>query len=295
MDSVTHPGEEHTLSNTSSARVTLMDWANLELPDSWPDQLQWGAPRDMLRLLRHVRGQRVKVQLPPDLPGRDCVPTYMQLEFHHLPNGYYSKHITAGYVRWFERIMLGELGKARHQQAQALQSSRRALDLGCGGGSTGAALHSAGIPEVWGIDPSPYLLQQAARNFPFLKLVQGQAEAPPFADHFFQGIAVCFLFHEMPPRYADKAIAEIHRLLEPGGILSIAEPSPVQMMAPAFPLWRRYGWRGVYFKHLATRVYEPFVDAWHQRDIGNWLEENGFTLLQDEVGMPIRHVIARKN
>ncbi len=272
-----------------------LDWANQPLPDAWPDQLKWGAPKDMLRLLQHVKGKRQRVQLPDDLPGKEIVPKYMLQEFHHLPNGYYSKHITAGYVRWFDRVMLGELRRARSLQAAMLCNSQRALDLGCGGGHTGAMIYAAGVPEVWGLDPSAYLLQQAAREFPFLKLALGTAEATPFSHHFFQGVAVCFLFHELPPRFCDQALTEIHRILAPGGTLCIAEPSPIQMQLSTINLWRLHGWKGLYFKRLAHRVFEPFVAAWHQRDIDTWLQDHGFTLQTDHPGMPIRHIVATRN
>jgi hypothetical protein len=59
-------------------------------------------------------------------------------------------------------------------------------------------------------------------------------------------------------------------------------------------LWRSYGWRGVYFRYLARCVYEPFLAAWHQQDIPALLSQHGFDLVSQDIGMPMRHVLARK-
>jgi hypothetical protein len=50
--------------------------------------------------------------------------------------------------------------------------------------------------------------------------------------------------------------------------------------------------RGLYFWLMALTVYEPFAAAWHQRDVRAWLDAHGFDLQLDEVGMPLRTIVA---
>jgi hypothetical protein len=68
----------------------------------------------------------------------------------------------------------------------------------------------------------------------------------------------------------------------------------VQLQQNFLALWRNYGWRGMYFHALACFIHEPFLAAWHKQDIPTLLQQHGFELIQHELGMPMRHVLARK-
>ncbi|WP_028007002.1 class I SAM-dependent methyltransferase [Solimonas flava] len=270
-------------------------WRDLDLPDAWPDRLRWRRPRDLWQLLRKLVLRRVgRVELPPALPLRVALPKYLLLEFHNLPNGNYSKRITHGYSTGFDRVMLGEMRRARAALAACFTGSRRVLDLGCGAGYSSQALVAAGVPEVWGLDASPYLLQHAARQFPQPRFVQGLAERTELADASFDGVAACFLFHELPPRYARAALDEARRLLRAGGRLAILEPAPEQFIGPPYALWRAHGWRGLYFWGLARFVNEPFIRAWHRTDVPAWLDTAGFTLIEERTLFPARLIVAER-
>ena len=251
---------------------SLTDWRGIELPDAWPDQLQLNTFTDFSKLMRFIFSERARVVLPDGMPGQAVVPKYMLQEFHNLPNGYHS----------------------HSRLANTLRNCQSVLDVGCAGGSGAAALKSAGIEDVWGIDPSPYLLQQAANTHPDLKLIQATAEDTTFPDQRFDGISVCFLMHEIPPKHAARALQEFSRILRPGGLVAIAEPSPLQMHLSAWALFKQAGWKGLYFKALAWHVFEPFVDAWHKRNLSAWFDEHGFDLVEDDNSVPIRYLLARK-
>ena len=181
--------------------------------------------------------------------------------------------------------MLGSTVEARTRLAAELADCRAVLDAGCGIGSLAGAMRAAGIPEVWGIEPSAYLLQLAAARHRGVRFAQGIVESTGFPSARFDGVGACFLFHELPPRAADASLDEIRRILVPGGRLVIAEPSPVQFRVRDWrALVRRSGRRGLYFFLLASWMHEPFVDGWHRRDVGAWLAEHGFRLVADEVG-----------
>src|SRR5262249_23498189 len=153
------------------------------------------------------------------------IPRYVLQEFHNVPNGNYSNGLTRGYAKGFDLAMLGRMGPARRRLADALAECESVLDVGCGGGASTQALAPPHAAELWGLVPSPYLLGCAAARVPDGRFVQGVAEEPAFADSRFDGIACCFVFHELPPRAAARALAEIARILRPGGRLAIVEPA----------------------------------------------------------------------
>lgn len=239
------------------------DWANLPLPNTWPDHLDWRSPRSLARLLLHPLRRRRSVSLPNDLWGKEAIPGYVLQEFHNLPNGNYSNFLTRGYISGFDLAMLGEMRRVRGTIASHLRHCDSALDLGCGGGATAAAIGAAGVRDTWGLDPSPYLLRHAARQHPRIHFVHGVMEDLPFPDARFDGVAVCFAFHEMPPARIRKALKEISRVLKPGGLLLVAEPSPVQFRTSFVNMVRSHGWRGGYFRALVRFVHEPYLEKWH--------------------------------
>ena len=268
-------------------------WATIELPPTWPDRLRPWLPWELARLLwSALRRRRRPVELPAGLPGGAELPKYLLQEFHNLPNGNYSRNVTHGYVRSFERVMLGHLAAARARMAAHLLPAARLLDVGTGGGSTAGQLLAAGAGEVTGIDPSPYLLQHAARRHPRVQFVQGLAERLPFPNARFDAVAACFLLHELPPTFTRMALREFRRVLPSGGRLAICEPSPTQLREGSWRLWRRFGWRGPYYRLLARRVHEPFVAAWHQLDAAAELRAAGFRVVRDEEQFPSRHLHA---
>lgn len=283
--------------NTTSIPLNTVatDWANITLPDAWPDQIASNWRRIAMVISNMVRKKVQRVKLPDAMPGRERLPKYILQEFHHLPNGNYSKTITRGYANSFNKAMLGSMTVARAEIAKRLGSCKRVLDIGCGAGHTTGAMQSAGIPEIWALEPSPYLLQHAARDYPGANFVQGVIENSELPTASFDAAAACFVFHEIPPPQASAALRELRRLLVPGAKLVLVEPSPTQIKLSYVQAWRRYGWRGIYFRALALRTYEPFVRAWHKTDYAAWLAAGGFTLVEDMDSMPWRLLEARRN
>jgi ubiquinone/menaquinone biosynthesis C-methylase UbiE len=265
-----------------------IDWANLSLPNTWPDELNLKNPVSIARLLAHLLRQRQKVIIPKDLPGAEAIPQYALQEFHHLPNGNYSHVLTRGYITGFDISMLGHMQRVREGIAEHLAHCRSVLDLGCAGGKTAAAIQAKGVADVWGLDPSPYLLQCAARDYPQIRFVQGVMEKLPFPNQRFDGMSACFVFHEVPPFYIRRALDEISRVLKPGGLLVIAEPSPIQLRNSFLSMLKKYGWRGGYFQLLASFAHEPFVDAWHKFALADEAAKKALHILEECDGMPVK-------
>jgi len=99
----------------------------------------------------------------------------------------------------------------------------RALDAACGTGRHAAHLAAAGH-EVAGVDTSPDMLAVARRRLPHADLRQASLEALPFADASFD-LAVCSLALTHVPTL-DVAIAELARVLRPGGRLVLSDVHP---------------------------------------------------------------------
>lgn len=273
-----------------SSRPLTLD----ELPDTWVDDLKLYRPRDLSVLIRHIVGKRHRATVPESVTNDKTFPTYLLAEYHGLPNGYFSKHFTHGYIRTFDKVMLGSMTKLRERIVVALAGFNRVLDIGSGGGQQAALLVESGIPEVFGIDASPYVVAHAIQSFPHVQFNVRTAENTGLPDADFDAVCLSFVFHEIPPKYANLAIAEIHRILKPGGELIIAEPSSLQLELQAMDLFRRFGWRGLYFRQLARHMHEPFLVPWQSKDHVQWLATNGFSLVEEDQSCPIHWWRARK-
>lgn len=98
------------------------------------------------------------------------------------------------------------------------------LDLGCGDGVLASTLSRRGA-RVTGLDADPRMLAAARRRAKAesvgLTFVQGRAEAPPLPDGSFDCVVavtvLCFV------READRTIAELARVIRPGGRVVIGE------------------------------------------------------------------------
>jgi ubiquinone/menaquinone biosynthesis C-methylase UbiE len=107
------------------------------------------------------------------------------------------------------------------------QRTLRALDVGCGTGRLLAFLHDAwpGMRLI-GLDLSaPYLAEarRLAGRTARVKLMEGAAEALPFADASLDLVTSSFLLHELPKKVRGQALSEMVRVLKPGGLLVIVE------------------------------------------------------------------------
>jgi ubiquinone/menaquinone biosynthesis C-methylase UbiE len=95
----------------------------------------------------------------------------------------------------------------------------RVLDLGCG---TGRNLPLCGRgTRIVGLDPCRASLLKARRRTPGVPLVRARAEALPFRDGAFDTVVSGLVFCSVtdPPR----SLAEVRRVLRPGGVLRVLE------------------------------------------------------------------------
>lgn len=93
-----------------------------------------------------------------------------------------------------------------------------ALDLGCGSGSALSSLLSE-FNKCVGIDPDSEALAAASRRGTSAALVCGVGEKLPFRDEVFDHAYLCV---SLPYMNCDRAIAELARVLRPGGTLRMS-------------------------------------------------------------------------
>lgn len=142
----------------------------------------------------------------------------------------------------------------------------RTLDLGCGTGRN-LPLMPAGARPV-GLEPAADALRRARRRAPGVPLVRASAEALPFRDGAFDtvlsGLVMCSILRPT------LALAEIRRVLAPGGALRMLEH--VRSTSPRGARWQDF------IQPLWTRI----AGGCHpNRDTEKAVRAAGFVIDQD--------------
>jgi len=105
-----------------------------------------------------------------------------------------------------------------------LPPSARILDYGCGYGRTCSELSDAGYHNVVGIDISGEMVRRGRRLFKSLDLRTFDGTSTGFDDNSFDACLLMAVLTCIPSdRGQERAIAEIRRLLKPGGILFVSD------------------------------------------------------------------------
>jgi demethylmenaquinone methyltransferase/2-methoxy-6-polyprenyl-1,4-benzoquinol methylase/phosphoethanolamine N-methyltransferase len=96
------------------------------------------------------------------------------------------------------------------------------LDVGCGTGTVALAIASGvGTNDVTGIDASPQMIEMARRKAAKAgsgaKFQVAAIEDLPFADGTFDLVTSSLMLHHLPADLKPSALAEVRRVLKPGG------------------------------------------------------------------------------
>ncbi|HEV3048410.1 MAG TPA: class I SAM-dependent methyltransferase [Solirubrobacteraceae bacterium] len=155
--------------------------------------------------------------------------------FRGLPGRYdaLSAALSFGQDPRWRRALAGALAPA---------DGERILDVATGTGMVAAELLGRARCSVVGLDQSAEMLAGARRRFAGepagrVELVEGRAEALPFADASFDALSFTYLL-----RYVDDpaaTVAELARVVRPGGRVASLEFG-VPPWAPARAAWRLY-------------------------------------------------------
>jgi demethylmenaquinone methyltransferase/2-methoxy-6-polyprenyl-1,4-benzoquinol methylase len=119
--------------------------------------------------------------------------------------------------------------------AAVVQPGDRVLDACCGTGDLAVAALQAGA-TVTGLDFSERMLERARRKSDEIDWVQGDAEKLPFEDATFDATTVGFGVRNLAD--LERGLAELRRVLRPGGRVAILEiTKPSGLLAPFYRLW----------------------------------------------------------
>lgn len=143
---------------------------------------------------------------------------------------------------------------------------KRLLDLGCGTGEMLRLLRQEDQEvELAGIDLSCNMIARAReKNIPNALFLEGDAEHLPYPMAYFDMVSCVQSFHHYPN--PEKALAEVRRVLRPGGIFVLCDMYVVN------PLFR---WLENTFMLPALRLGD--VHTYGRREICTLMEAAGFS------------------
>jgi demethylmenaquinone methyltransferase/2-methoxy-6-polyprenyl-1,4-benzoquinol methylase len=136
-----------------------------------------------------------------------------------------NRTMTAGLDRRWRRI----------SAESVVRPGDRVLDACCGTGDLAIADARAG-GKVTGLDFSEPMLERARRKAPELEWLRGDLLQLPFEDAVYDAATVGFGVRNVAD--LDRALAELRRVLRPGGRLAILEITrPGGVLGPFYRVW----------------------------------------------------------
>lgn len=125
------------------------------------------------------------------------------------------------------------LWRAALVRAVEPQPGERILDIAAGTGSSSAALARSGA-RVVAVDISPGMIEEGRRRHKKIEFVEADALHLPFGDDEFDAVTISFGLRNIVDPKA--ALAEMYRVLKPGGRLVVCEFStpPVAIFRAAY-------------------------------------------------------------
>jgi len=244
----------------------------------WSDYAR-SLPRFVADLPRVVwRSRRGDFKDVPDTGSRRF-PGYFRRTYHWQTDGYLSRHSARVYDLSVEVLFLGCADVMRRQvippMARFAEAQRQAarplriLDVGCGTGHTLGQIATA-LPgqQYFGVDLSPWYLEEARRRLahvPDLSLLCDSAEQLPFRDDYFDVVTSVYLLHEMPRRVRRRVVAELARVLRPGGLLVLEDSAQLAEARDLAPFLRAF----------TEMMHEPYYRDYMGDDLEGLLAEAG--------------------
>jgi SAM-dependent methyltransferase len=184
-----------------------------------------------------------------------------------------------------------------------LAGAKRILDAGCGDGQISRLVAAAGAEIVIGVDPTWNQLTVANERAGGPSYLKAGAAGLPFADASFDAVVACLVFEHI--RDVDQAIAEVARVLEPGGRFCFFLNHPLlqtpnsgwiddQFLDPPEQYWRlgEYLIENETIEEVEKNVFIPFIHRPLSRYI-NALAASGLFLERMEEPAPPAGFLAK--
>jgi SAM-dependent methyltransferase len=152
--------------------------------------------------------------------------------------GYRTVDVRTGYGEWvpaYERTVQDEMDIALLDMLTSppWRTLRRAADLGCGTGRTGAWLQRHGVAEIDGVDLTPEMLAAARSRGVYRRLLEADVASTGLEAAAYDLVTVCLVDEHLPdlrPLYR-----EAFRLAAPGGLFVLVGFHPHFIMASGMP------------------------------------------------------------
>lgn len=187
--------------------------------------------------------------------------------------------------------------------AEHLAGAAEVLDVGCGEGQVARLAAARGATRVVGIDPTAAQVVEAARRGGGPRYARAGAAALPFASESFDAVVACLVFEHI--HRVDEAIAEVARVLRPGGRFLFFLNHPLlqtpdsgwiddQILDPPEQYWRigPYLVESETIEEVEKGVHIPFIHRPLSRYV-NALADSGLVLTRMEEPAPPPGFLAR--
>lgn len=175
----------------------------------------------------------------------------------------------------------------------AAQNPKSILDIATGTGDLAIQMAPIKAERIVGLDLSEGMLKVgrkkiAAKNLDNrIEMIQGDSEALPFDDNTFDAITVAFGVRNF--ENLEKGLAEIYRVLKPGGIFVVLETS----VPTKFPFKQGYKFYSGYVLPLIGKAFSKDKDAYsylsesaasfpYGENFNNILKKIGFTNVEHQ-------------
>lgn len=104
----------------------------------------------------------------------------------------------------------------------------KVLDVGCGHGHIHPHLLKSGVPlALSGIDMASTVIEEAKQTNPSVDYTSYDGEMLPYADASFDAAYAIAVMHHVPPAQWAAFLAEMKRVVRPGGLIAIFEHNPL--------------------------------------------------------------------
>src|ERR1700712_2051722 len=165
-------------------------------------------------------------------------------------------------------------------RAVAPQPGERILDLAAGTGTSSVALSHNGA-KVVAVDFSPGMIAEGRRKHHNIEFIEADIEKLPFGDDEFDAVTISFgLRNVNDPK---QALAEMYRVLKPGGRLVICEFSkpPRAILRAGYSAYLRYVLPTVSLavssnSEAYSYLAESIADWPDQGQLSQWIRGAGF-------------------
>ena len=185
-------------------------------------------------------------------------------------------------VRWvsfydglINLMTFGQIGRLRQMTIDRalLRPGDSVLDVGCGTGAvTLPAKRKVGNRgAVVGVDPDPQMIhvarQKSKREELDIDLRVGVIESLPFADGTFDAVTSSLMMHHLPDDLRARGLAEVFRVLKPGGRILVAE-----MRRPTGSTLKKF--------FTSVVLHHGHVVEFGLQDLPKLLQETGFEAIE---------------